>query len=97
MKNTHYLNLMAEFHLSSNSFPDKLTDIQIICNDNGIFVNGGWWAHPSQKVTNIFLNNLQLRLYMGEKYFMISEEGCKKSGFSFQEIYTKLEEAFILT
>ncbi|MFA6325451.1 MAG: hypothetical protein WCX46_04465 [Candidatus Paceibacterota bacterium] len=80
-------------------------DAEIVGNNEGLFING-------RKVTDIFYNGIQMRLYVlgdftthkknnnaekGMEYHFLFEENENDLKLSFDELNSKLQEAFILS
>lgn len=85
---------------SVGAVPDRSVDILIKGNSTCLLVN-------NQKVTDIFYNGIQLRLYVSGShkdnagkqitkvpFYMIFEENCEALSMTFEELNIKLTEYF---
>ena len=94
-------NLLAEPRTRDNYLLQK-TRVTVKGNRNGLFVN-------ENKVSDVFFNGIQLRLYvlgdsdaqkkemLDKNFYLIFSENENELGFSFKELKEILEAVFILT
>jgi hypothetical protein len=96
------ITLITEFHRAGFVFAEEQEPVQVQLTDNGIFVKG-------QKITDIFFNNIQLRLYISGDYktdntgtgvwkypfHMIFDDNENDAELSFQELYKKISAHFV--
>jgi hypothetical protein len=90
-------SLKVEFH-PAKKFSRLPETVFLLMNQNGLFVD-------NRKVTDIYFNGIQLRLYISgkfkdlnlaleeESFYMVSRKNENTADLSFEELHSKLKEA----